>query len=291
MKENNQEFIEYTSNENMPLKRRFPVRKLALVFLALGSATLLILTCYSYVTLTLKVDRLGKQMMQLSEMIAALPTGQQASAPMKQTIQETTDPQDISETEDDRDDEPATIQPKPLQQPLLPFIVAASEIREAVRRGTPFEQALLVLERSNDPVVIEKIAVMKPYANTGIKDVLKLRESFKLTAQNIKAVAQKDLGNAKEITARFSSLIKIRKIGALTEADTSMDAILSRAEKAISDSDIAKTINELKQLKNDEVIKLVAPWLADAEHSLMLAEQSAALYQHLVSVSYHGPGQ
>jgi uroporphyrinogen-III synthase len=173
--------------------------------------------------------------------------------------------------------------------------LAVLQLRDAVRSSAPFAaelQAVRDLAASpafaNGADMGEAIALLAPYAHTGLPALAKLKADFPLTAR---AIVAQGKGAADEdwlagVKRRISGLISVRPIGSVEGEGPA--AMVARAEAALAADDLPGAVRELSALP-DPAAAAAGDWLAGAEGQLAartaLTQLSRGLNARLESVS------
>ena len=150
------------------------------------------------------------------------------------------------------------------------FVLAVGQLREAVRDGKPFADALSGLRAiaGDDRETAGAIAMLQPYAGGGVADLATLRARFALAAPRIAAAAPRPAkGWIDRVLARLSSLVSIRRTGPAAAAGKGPEAAVARAEMALDTGDIAGAVRALEGLTG-AAGDAAAPWLAGARARL-----------------------
>lgn len=158
------------------------------------------------------------------------------------------------------------------------FVLAVGQLREAVRSGRPFADALAGLRAiagdDREPAV--PLAALQPFAGSGVADLATLRARFALAAQRIVAAAPRAGAWWDQTLARLSSLVSIRRTGPAAAAGQGAEAAVARAELALGGGDIAAAVKDLEGLSGPAA-DAAAPWLAGARGRLAADAAVAAL--------------
>ncbi|NOX82464.1 MAG: hypothetical protein GXP06_05665 [Alphaproteobacteria bacterium] len=125
---------------------------------------------------------------------------------------------------------------------LAAGIVALSALERAVNAGAPFARELELLAGITPDA--PAIRTLRRHADSGVPTLSALQESFGAAARASLAAAGVEKHGA--IVARLMGLISVRP--AKPEAGDSPAAIISRAEDAVSQNDIARALDELSAL-------------------------------------------
>ncbi len=155
---------------------------------------------------------------------------------------------------------------------------ALSGIQAAVASGRGFAAEIAALEESTTVPDALKIV-----SNKGVSTLSDLQERFPDMAREALSAATKAAvasGEVSRFTAFWQSQLGIRSLEPREGMDA--DAILSRAEGALREGDLAKTFVELDTLPA-EGLAVFADWRKDAQARLSAVEAIARLSQELNS--------
>ncbi|UKV16967.1 uroporphyrinogen III synthase [Thalassospiraceae bacterium SW-3-3] len=164
--------------------------------------------------------------------------------------------------------------------------MAVTLLRDALQRGGPFMIALNQLERSgsDDPVIAEQIAALKPLADQGAPTIEKLRQSFPAMAQQaVQAASDDHSGSILAATwANIKKLIPVRRVDVAGEA--SLDGRLVTAEAALESDDLDAAIAALDGVEGENAKAAIAEWLEDAKSRQLLNRAIARLSAHAINL-------
>ncbi len=164
--------------------------------------------------------------------------------------------------------------------------MAVTLLRDALQRGGPFMVALNQLERSgsDDPVIAEQIAALKPLADHGAPTIEKLRQSFPAMAQQaVQAASDDHSGSILAATwANIKKLIPVRRVDVAGEA--SLDGRLVTAETALENDDLDAAIAALDGVEGENAKTAIAEWLEDAKSRQLLNSAIATLSSHAINL-------
>ncbi|RCK05950.1 uroporphyrinogen III synthase [Thalassospira xianhensis MCCC 1A02616] len=164
--------------------------------------------------------------------------------------------------------------------------MAVTLLRDALQRGGPFMIALNQLERSgsDDPVIAEQIAALKPLADHGAPTIEKLRQSFPAMAQQaVQAASDDHSGSILAATwANIKKLIPVRRVDVAGEA--SLDGRLVTAEAALESDDLDAAIAALDGVEGENAKAAIAEWLEDAKSRQLLNRAIATLSAHAINL-------
>lgn len=161
------------------------------------------------------------------------------------------------------------------------LLIAVGQLREALRRGSPFAAELRTVQAmaGDEPALVAALAPLVPLAEKPPATREMLLQRFPALAANAGRLAQVDVlsGQASEgswwssVAQRLSSLVAVRRVGDAT-GDSPLSR-LARAERAADAGDLAGTVTALDGLQGPAA-ETLAPWLAEARARLA-AERSA----------------
>ncbi|WP_247741953.1 mitofilin family membrane protein [Thalassospira sp. A3_1] len=164
--------------------------------------------------------------------------------------------------------------------------MAVTLLRDALQRGGPFMVALNQLERSgsDDPVIAEQIAALKPLADNGAPTIEKLRQSFPAMAQQaVQAASDDHSGSILAATwANIKKLIPVRRVDVAGEA--SLDGRLVTAETALENDDLDAAIAALDGVEGENAKTAITEWLEDAKSRQLLNSAIATLSAHAINL-------
>lgn len=142
----------------------------------------------------------------------------------------------------------------------LTAVTLFHQIKEAVSRGEAFRDAWNRLQALAEhwPEAEKPLALLAPYADTGVSTLEALRKTFETAASN--AIAADKTPGA--ITGVMQSLIRIRKVG---ESQTGSDneSIIARAEAKLGRGEVEAALRELNALSPSASGHLAA-WVEQA---------------------------
>ncbi len=156
------------------------------------------------------------------------------------------------------------------------LVLAAGQLRASLSGGQPFQQDLQAVRALNisDSGVTQPLDAVAPYAAKGIPTRAQLTDRFQPLAGEIVRADIRGEGNSWIDTAvgKLSTLVTVRQEGGGV-VGTTANAIVARAEAALSEGNLAKAAEELSALQGPAA-QTAAPWLADAKARLA-ADQAA----------------
>ncbi len=162
--------------------------------------------------------------------------------------------------------------------PRVAVVLATAQLRDALRRPSPFERELASLAHlaADDAELSGVLDTLSPYAAAGIPTRERLRADFPQVAR---AVAAAGAGAGEEgwlagVRRRLSDLVTVRPVGGDATGD-SPGAVAARAEARVAAGDLAGALAELEQLSG-RAAEAAAAWReaararASAEDALRL---------------------
>lgn len=164
---------------------------------------------------------------------------------------------------------------EPRQPPAAAFVLAVSQLREALRHAGPYKAELEAASAiaGDDAQAGEILRTLAPRASRGIPARDALAARFDSVAQDIVRAAQAPASDrlADRALSRVSELITVRRTGE-TDAATP-EGIVARAESRIKAGDLAGAVDVLAALEGKPAAA-AAEWLEDARARLA-ADQAA----------------
>ena len=165
----------------------------------------------------------------------------------------------------------------------------AARLSSALESGLPFASELALLAplarddgKGGDAKLGEVIAVLQPYAQTGVASRTSLAASFPAVAKAALADDLADDSFGERLLGKIKSLVSLRRVGADVPGDA-VDAKLARAEAALEAGDIAKAVDLVKSLP-PQTAKATSAWLARAEAHLAAKRAVELLSSHAVTL-------
>ena len=146
---------------------------------------------------------------------------------------------------------------------------ALGQLRIAVATGAPFAGALADVAAGAEVEVPDALAAA---AETGVPTLEELQSSFPAAARAALPVAIRETageGTMNRVTAFLQSQVGGRSLE--PQEGDSADAVLSRAEAALREGDLAATVAELSGLP-DEALAMMADWRASAQTRIAALE-------------------
>lgn len=156
------------------------------------------------------------------------------------------------------------------------LVLAAGQLRASLSGGQPFQQDLQAVRALNiaDAGVTQPLDSVAPYAAKGIPTRAQLTDRFQPLAGEIVRAEVRGEGNSwiDSAVGKLSTLVTVRREGGGV-VGTTADAVVARAEAALSAGNLGKAVEELSTLQGPAA-QTAAPWLADAKARLA-ADQAA----------------
>lgn len=150
------------------------------------------------------------------------------------------------------------------------LVLAIYQLRDAVTHGLKFgiEQQVAYSLASFRPEIAEKIKPLAALSESGVWTDQALEQMYPVYASGaLKALADdENAGWFYRALAQIKNLVVIRRTDAPAD-DTTPDAVLARAEKAVNKGDYAVALLELRSLQG-RAAAAMTPWIANAEHAL-----------------------
>lgn len=167
-------------------------------------------------------------------------------------------------------------------------LLALAQLQQAALAGKPFavEQRALTRLTQDSSVLAEKIALLTPFADTGVAPYARLQDSFDAYARKVISRDKTAAGDGwlTKSLASLKSLIVIRRTD-VSENATDIDGILARAEKSVKDGDLKSAVAVLKNMNNDD-ISVMMPWIVSAERTLIVQQTVNEAVAILLSDKY-----
>lgn len=158
------------------------------------------------------------------------------------------------------------------QQPKVALAIAASALKAAVERGTPFEPELETLAAVAPQA--PGLAELRPYAEKGIATRAEIVAETDAAAAAIIAAARppsEDAGYFERLLSSAESLVTVRPIGAVE--GPGVPETVARMEVALKAGDLAKAVAEFDTLP--EPAKAAGAVFADKIRARLAVEQLA----------------
>lgn len=159
--------------------------------------------------------------------------------------------------------------------------LAAASLAEAAQGSSPFEAELAALERVL-PLSAE-VRGLRPYAETGAPSRAALAAEFDDAAAKA-SIAARDPGERAGFFARarhaLSAIVTIRQVGSTTGPGP--DAVLARADAAVSEGDVAGALKILRELP-PQGAEAMAAWRARAQQRVAIDRQVALIRAQALS--------
>ncbi len=169
----------------------------------------------------------------------------------------------------------------------------AARLSSALESGLPFTSELGLLTplarddgkggdgKGGDAKLGEIVAVLQPFAQTGVASRATLATSFPAVAKAALADDLADDSFGERLLGKIKGLVSLRRVGADVPGDA-VDAKLARAEAALEAGDIAKAVDLVKSLP-PQTAKATSAWLARAEAHLAAKRAVEQLSSHAVT--------
>jgi Na+-transporting methylmalonyl-CoA/oxaloacetate decarboxylase gamma subunit len=174
------------------------------------------------------------------------------------------------------------------------LVVAAGELRAALRAARPFSAELAALRKTvaalgvGDGSLNEALAALDPFAEDGISTLESLGVELNGLAPRVVAAHTHETAVLKgdswiaALRARLGSLISIRRTGAGV-LGTTAEAVMARTEVALAAGDLKTAVAEVETLQGDSA-HLAAPWLAGARARLIAEKSMATLSLRVTAI-------
>lgn len=166
------------------------------------------------------------------------------------------------------------------------LVLAVGQLREAVRRGGPFGQALETFRTvaPQDPDTAEAVAALDSYADAGVPtlEVLRLRFGETSAAAHRAGADDPSASWVDKTVNSLSSLVTVRKSGEETDGAVDAGTILVVARTALEGDDLAGAVRSLEDLRGREA-EAVSLWLAEARARLVADHALSTLHERAMS--------
>lgn len=166
------------------------------------------------------------------------------------------------------------------------LVLAAGQLREALRTSAPFEDELAALGKTvgDEPDLVQLIAELTPHAATGIPVLATLNDRFQAAARQAVAAGRQAEGDGWLAAAanRLASLVTVRRTEVVEGEDT-VDAAIARAEAAMRGGDLVAAVRAVEGLEGGAA-GAMADWLAQARARILAERAMAVLHVHAVSL-------
>lgn len=165
------------------------------------------------------------------------------------------------------------------------MLLALNEFRSSIGTGRPFAQDLATMKALTgaSPDMNKSLDELAPYADRGILSMDALSTEFKGLASDIvmaKLEGRDDLSVRERALARFSGLIKIRRVDQIEGNDP--DAVVARAKLRLDAGDVRGAIAELETLEGAPAQK-AGPWINDARASVQAGDTGSLLSRYIMA--------
>ena len=212
-------------------------------------------------------------------------------AAFEQAIETTRDAAtEAGDAAEDLEDRIAALEARPAatEPPTAATLLAAAQLRAALRGSGPFETALAALETLGGDGVAAALAILAPHAATGIPTREMLGDRFAALAGEIMRAAAAPSGGSwiSRTLARLSGLVTVRRIGGDVAGD-STEAIVARAEARLESGDLAAAVGEVAALEGAPA-EVAASWLAEARARIQADDALAALDAQAIAAMDRG---
>jgi hypothetical protein len=159
-------------------------------------------------------------------------------------------------------------------------VLAVNQLRFDLGGGRPFGDELALVSRLTGA---EALASSSPYAESGVTGREELERQFPAVAGDIVMAkfSNPDDSLKAQALARLAQLVKVRRTDDI-KGDTP-DAIVARAEVALSRGDVAGAVGALSALQGPPADK-AAPWVRQAEGYVAAQGASEVLAQTILQV-------
>lgn len=166
------------------------------------------------------------------------------------------------------------------------LVLAAGQLREALRTSAPFAAELAALKKAagSQPDLVRLAAELTPHADKGIPLLATLGDRFDAMARATSAAAHRIEGDdwMAAIANRLASVVTIRRTDGSGGDDTT-DGLLAKAEAAVRDGDLIGAVKTLEGLK-DGPAEAAASWLKQARARVLAERAMAVLHVQTVSL-------
>ncbi len=171
-------------------------------------------------------------------------------------------------------------------QEVRATVLAAGQLREALRTSAPFSAELAALRKAagDQPELVQIVAELMPHAAGGIPVLATLDDRFHAVARQAVAASRQSEADGWLAAAanRLASLVTIRRTSG-AEAGDSVDAPVARAETALRDGDLVAAVQAVEGLEGPAA-QATAEWLNQARARVLAERAMAVLHVHTVSL-------
>ncbi|MBT6111890.1 MAG: hypothetical protein HOH64_17515, partial [Rhodospirillales bacterium] len=193
------------------------------------------------------------------------------------------------------EDQTRALESRPLESAMssdraAAFILSVGQLRDVVRRGAPYEQALEALSSTLAPTLdaddLDNVAApmqaLRDHAASGVPTLLQLQQSFGPVADAAFDAGGPELDDSwvAETLHQIKSIIRIRNTDASAKPG-SVESSIARAANDISAGDLAGAVQVLSDLDGDAAAALQG-WMSSAR--ARLAVDDAVGYLHTLAI-------
>ncbi len=166
------------------------------------------------------------------------------------------------------------------------LVLAAGQLRATLAAGQPFQQDLQSVRALGiaDAGVTQPLDAVAPFAAKGIPTQAQITDRFRPLASEIVRAAERGDGSnwIESVTGKLTTLVTVRREGGGV-VGTGADAVVARAEAALTDNNLAKAVEELAALQGPGGAAAAA-WLAEAKARLAADQAARALTQRAIAL-------
>lgn len=164
------------------------------------------------------------------------------------------------------------------------LVLAVGQLRETLRGGEPYSQALQTLLRlgGGDPQITRVANSLMSNAASGVVSLKTLTRDYAAVASDIAAMPTAGGGFFAQTLNRLTSLVKVRRVDQAGENSGSAGALTDKAGRALSDGDLQTAVSALQELKNPPATVLA--WTRRAKTRLAAERALASLNVYAVSL-------
>ena len=162
------------------------------------------------------------------------------------------------------------------------LVVAIGRLHSALVSGRPYDRELRAVKAlaADQPALQAELAPLQATADQGLTSDVALHQQFRDLAPEILRAdrTRSDASWTDQALGRLSSIITVRRADGDVAGDGA-DAMLARAEAALTKGDIAQAVAEVEQIQGPAAT-VAAPWLAQAQ-ARVAADQAASRLSEL----------